>query len=780
MSSEIEILVVEDDLPDLRLLTELLERGGYRVRSTADPQLAIESALARPPGLILTDVRMPGIDGFEVCRRLKEDERTRDVPVIFVSALQDTEARMRGFEAGGIDFINKPFEEQEVLARVRTHALLQQMQKNLESLVDERTESLRRSEERYELAVAGSAAGIWDWDIRSGKVFYSDRFKELLGYTAQESWNNVSEFWDSLHPEDEQAVRAALDRHLAEGTPYRVDYRILTGSGNYSWFYARGQALWDEAGKPLRMAGSITDINQRKEAEEELRKREELYELVVEASEVGVWDWDLESGNVYLSERIRAFLGYAPDEEWKHVDVFWENIHPDDVQGVREAYGRLLEKDIPYNREYRIRTRSGEYRWFNARGKATRDETGKPVRVTGSATDITERRMSREKLMRSEHRFRALMEQSPLPIVIYTPDGKINQVNSAWLRLWDLNEEETEEIKAKYNILEDEQIVDLGIDRLIKRAFTGEQVIIPPIEYSGNRAMGEVRLEHIEAKTVWVQTHLAPVMNENREIIFIVLTHVDVTATKENEEEAQRQRESLARMSRVAQMEQMTGSIAHEINQPLTGILSSAQAGELAIGKGECDHDEMLTIMGEIVADAKRASEVIKGLREIYREQKAEHRPVDINALVGDTKQLLHSEFVMQKIELTTEYGEAGPMVSGNRVQIQQVLVNLAMNAAESLRDTAQDSRHVHVGTACGANEIRVWVEDSGPGIDEDKLETIFEPLATWKPGGTGMGLAISNSIVEAHGGRMWAENRPEGGTRVGFALPVMKEEKPA
>jgi PAS domain S-box-containing protein len=907
MGAEVEILVIDDDIPSLRLLTEILEREGYRVRSTGNPHLAVDSSLARPPGLIVADVRMREMNGFEVCRRLKEDERTRDVPVIFISALQDADAREQGFKAGGIDYITKPFQEQEVLARVRSHTRLRQTQQHMEEHVKERPaecqendkrlslifdtvgdvlfyirvepdeefrfvsvnhaflattgltneqvvgkciaevipepsiqlvrdnyrkairekrtvrweetsvypagekigdvtiapvvneegicthlvgsvhdvterrraeKTLRESKERYELAVRGSAAGIWDWDISSGTVFYSGRLKELLGYAADEPWSTTDDFWEKVHPDDMQSVRAAVEKHLEERTPYREDFRIKSRTGEYRWFYARGQALWDENGKPVRMAGSISDITDRKTAEEDLRKSRERYELVVEASGIGLWDWDLGSGRVYLSDTAKELLGYPPGEEWNNIDEFWEMIHPDDLQGVKAAVDEHFEKDIPYDRDYRFRTRSGgEYRWFNVRGRTVRDETGKPFRSLGAIADITERKQAREKTLRSEWRFRSLMEQSPLAMTLVTLEGKNIQVNSAWKKLWGFDDDMVAEVNQNYNLLNDDQLRNLGLADEVKKAFAGENVILPPIEYIGQQTVEDLDLQNVKAASVWIQIHLNPIRNEDEEIEFVVGTLVDVTALKEGEEEAHRQREALARVTRVARMEQMTGSIAHELNQPLTGILSSAQAGELAISKGECDHDEMLAIMGEIVGDAKRASEVIQGLREIYREQKLAHRPVDINALVEDTVLLLHSEFVMRKVELRTGCSPSGPMVSGNRVQLQQVLVNLAMNAAEAMKDTALESYDVQFGTAHEGNQVKAWVEDSGPGIDEDIIGSIFEPLATWKSGGTGMGLAISNSIIGAHGGRMWAENRPEGGTRVGFTLPVLEEE---
>ena len=249
---------------------------------------------------------------------------------------------------------------------------------------------------------------------------------------------------------------------------------------------------------------------------------------------------------------------------------------------------------------------------------------------------------------------------------------------------------------------------------------------------------------------------------------------MDITELRRAEQEAQEQREALARVDRTTSMGQLTGSISHELNQPLTGILSNAQAAEMMIESGHWEKDEMSEIMADIVADAKRAGDVIRNLRQLYREQRVEFLPIDINAIVKETTKLLHSEFIIQRVLLTTEYDSSMPWVNGNRIQIQQVLVNLVMNASQAMNDKAGEDRRIHIVTAYGTGEVKVWVEDNGSGIDPNVIDGIFEPLATWKPGHTGMGLAISNSIIKAHGGRMWAENKPEGGARVGFAVPII------
>ena len=415
MTVENDILVVDDEIPNLQLLAGLLEKEGYQVRPAEKAQTALEAALAKPPGLILLDVRMPDMDGFELCRRLKKDKRTQHVPILFVSALQDTETRVQGLEAGGVDFISKPFQEPEILARVKTHLQLHRMQQHLEQLVDERTRdldqtvsALQESDERYQLSLAGSGAGIWDWDILSDKVFFSVRLKQLLGYAPEEFRDTPDEFWGRLHPDDYASVRSAVDRHIEERVPFRIDYRLQTRSGEYRWYYARGQALWDETGQPTRMSGSIIDITTRKKAEEEI--------------------------------------------------------------------------------------------------------------------------------LSSETRFRSLIEQSPMPIEILSLDGKILQTNPSWNKLWAVDEVGAAETIKKYNMLTDPQLKNLGIDHLVEKAFSGEHVILPPIIYDANETVENFEIENLQGlKSPWIQCHLYPIKDTNGKLVNIINTYVDISDRKNTE-----------------------------------------------------------------------------------------------------------------------------------------------------------------------------------------------------------------------------------------------------
>jgi PAS domain S-box-containing protein len=170
--------------------------------------------------------------------------------------------------------------------------------------LNQKVRELQESEERYNLAVTGSAAGIWDWDLSSDTVHYSDRFKDLLEYAPEELSNSLDEFWNRLHPDDYRATRQAVDQHLEEQIPFRIDYRLQVKSGDYRWFHTRGQAIWDEAGKAMRMSGSLTDITDRKLAERKLATSEALLKGVLETSPDIIVTRDLDFRVTYFNQEF--------------------------------------------------------------------------------------------------------------------------------------------------------------------------------------------------------------------------------------------------------------------------------------------------------------------------------------------------------------------------------------------------------------------------------------------------------------------------------------------
>jgi len=405
MNFEDDILIVDDEIHSLRLLAELLEKEGYQVRPAEKAQTAIDSALAKPPGLILLDVRLPEMDGFEVCRHLKQDERTRHVPVIFVSALDDIEAKIQSFEAGGVDYISKPFQEQEILARVKTHMSLFRMQQHLEQLVEERTAEVAESE-------------------------------------------------------------------------------------------ARSRSFVENANETI----------------------------VVTQDEVVK----------YCNPKISELTDYSQEEMLSQgIDVF---IHPEDLEMVLSEYRARVSGERPTSSySTRIVTKGGQEKHVLV-NSALVDWDGKPATLA-LITDITEQELARKELKQSEERFRNLMEQSPLDIVIFTPEGQITEVNTAWMLNWDFQADEADKIFATYNMRTDSQYEDLGFAPLVERAFAGESIVLPPIHYIPSRELDKMGLEDIEARSRWIQCHLYSIKDKNGSVESVVAINMDITEQKQAETE---------------------------------------------------------------------------------------------------------------------------------------------------------------------------------------------------------------------------------------------------
>jgi len=254
---------------------------------------------------------------------------------------------------------------------------------------------------------------------------------------------------------------------------------------------------------------------------------------------------------------------------------------------------------------------------------------------------------------------------------------------------------------------------------------------------------------------------------------------IDITGRKQAEQEIVQQRNELAHVARVSTMSQLASSLAHELNQPLGAIMRNAEAGELFLQNPSPDLDEVRAILADIRKDDQRAGAVIDRMREWMKRREVERRRLDLNLLAGEVVTLVRPDAEKRRVRLAVETDPALPPVHGDRVQLQQVLLNLLLNGMDALDDNRPARRLVTVRTRPVGATVEVTVSDTGHGISADKLLRVFEPFFSTKPNGLGMGLAISRSIIEAHGGRLWAENNEAGGATFTFTLPAAEGGNP-
>jgi C4-dicarboxylate-specific signal transduction histidine kinase len=253
---------------------------------------------------------------------------------------------------------------------------------------------------------------------------------------------------------------------------------------------------------------------------------------------------------------------------------------------------------------------------------------------------------------------------------------------------------------------------------------------------------------------------------------------LDITDRLNAEAEARQQWEQLAHVTRIGIMGELTASLAHEINQPLTAIQSNAEAAQRFLSRSEPDIDEVRQILVDIVRDDTRASDIIRKIRALLKREAAAFAVLGLNDLIRDVLSLLRADSLLRELVITDDLFAGLPPVSADRIQIQQVIINLILNGAAAMKNSPPDRRKLILKTAIQEDRtVRVSVADFGTGVDESAIERLFEPFYTTKSEGLGMGLAISQTIINAHGGTLEASNNPEGGATFAFTLPAYQGE---
>ncbi len=374
------ILVVDDTTANLQLLTNLLTDQGYTVHPASDGELALEFVQSTLPDLIFLDIRMPGMGGYEVCRRLKADERTRAVPVIFISILEDERDKVKGFQAGAVDYITKPFQPEEVLARIRTHLQLRDLTVRLEQKVAERTrdlettnqqllleiaerklaeKGLRASEERFRRLANNARDMIYRMSLPDGSYEYvSPAARELSGYPPEAFCSSPQLMRKILHPDWHGYFEEQWSRLLGGDMPPTYEYPIIHKSGDVRWWNQRNILVRDDAGLAVAIEGIVTDITERKRAEEEIRKlNQELEQRVKDrTADLEAANEELEGFTYTVSHDLRAPL--------RHIDGFIELLgmkvrtaldeqgrhYMDAVSSAAQKMGLLVDDLLSFSR----------------------------------------------------------------------------------------------------------------------------------------------------------------------------------------------------------------------------------------------------------------------------------------------------------------------------------------------------------------------------------------------------------------------------------------------
>jgi PAS domain S-box-containing protein len=495
----------------------------------------------------------------------------------------------------------------------------------------------------------------------------------------------------------------------------------------------------------------------------ELEEVEFAYRIVTDFT----YDWEYwvnpDDTIRYMSASAERITGYTNQQFIDNPSLRWEIVVPEDRDIWDRHYAEERRDPKFYEVQFRIRRKDGEIRWIEHACQPVKSPSGEFWGLRVSNRDITPRKQAEEALRRSEQSLAEAQRIAHLG----NWDWNIATNELSWsdevYRIFGL---QPREFGATYEAFLASVHPD---DRGAVKKAVGESLDEPHTPYSIEhrvvRPDGSERIVHERGELTF---------DEAGKPVRMIGTVHDITELKRAEVESYRTRRELQRMERVSRMGELTASLAHELNQPLTAILSNARAALRFLQSDRLDLGELREILQDIANDDKRASDIIRGVRSMLKQEEVTQETISINGIVRDMISLFHSEAIIRNIAVEVDLVDVLPLVHVDRVQIQQVILNLIMNAAEIMSHSEPGDRKIILQTRPIAhNTVQVAVRDFGPGIAKKDLDHIFDPFFTTKRSGLGMGLSISRSIIEAHGGRIWVANNPDKGVTFYIQLPA-------
>ncbi|TMP94278.1 MAG: PAS domain S-box protein [Verrucomicrobia bacterium] len=542
-----------------------------------------------------------------------------------------------------------------------------------------------------------------------------------------------------------------------------IAWGIISIPLSVSLFYqAIVAAMACELSYDVLHAAKLTQQFQASEAA--LLESEARINLAANAANLGLWLWNIPGDELWVTEEWRKLFGFT-DSEPVTSDRWLQVVHPGDRERTKQLVQHMFEHGGEYENEYRITWLDGSTRWILGHGSVELDEPGKPAVARGVSRDITKRKIAEEELRESEGRFRTVADAAPVMIWMSGPDKLCIFFNKGWLDFTG----RTMEQELGNGWAEGVHADDLErCLEVYETSFNARQPFT--MEYRLRRNDGEYR---------WVLDSGTPRFAEDCAFVGYIGSCIDITARKQAELENQLQNMELARVGRVTLMGELAASLAHEVNNPIGAIVTNANAGQRLIAAGKINTEELKELLADIVADGHRAREVIQGVRNMVRKTEPSRSVIRINDTIDNLLRIVRADALGRQVTIAAEVDSDAGRVMADRVQLLQVLINLALNAFEAMSANRPDARRLVItGGRNGNGEIVVSLRDSGPGFPGAIGEQLFEPFFSTKAEGTGMGLAIARSIVEAHGGKLWGENCDDGGACFTFRLPEAKEDK--
>lgn len=641
------------------------------------------------------------------------------------------------------------------------------------TIAREAERKLRRTETYLAEAQRLSHTSSWAWDIHQRDfVYQSVEVYLLFGFDPVKDKGALSlqAFQDRILPEDRCRIFEMVAKAIREKENFEIDFRLGLPDGLIKHVHSVGRPVLNTDGDVIEVIGTHIDVTEQHAAKEtlqrafdEIRKSEDRLRLVIDTIPTLVWRAGPDGVPDFLNQPALDYTGLSPDQ----IALGWPRaFHPDDKKAMLVKWSAIRESGVRGALEARLRRFDGEYRWFLFQAEPLRDKSGNIVHWYGSSTDIEERKRAEEALRESEQRFRDYAETGSDWLWETAPDDKVISVSE------------------HVNIIGFKPSGLTGLTRWEIAADFG----LESEKWRQHRAMLEAHLPFRDfeytlkgtGSPVYVRTSGKPFFDAKGNFRGYRGTGTDITAAirADHAEQALREAQAeLAHVTRVTTLGELTASIAHEVNQPLAAVVVNAEACLRWLDRATPDLAAARKSAEWVINDGNRASEVIRHVRALARKTDTEKVSLDVNDVVRDVIALVKRELISHRIALRTELAAAPLEIQGDRVQLQQVMINLVMNGIDAMQPVVDRPRELVIRSGRDeTSRVFLSVTDCGVGISVDDPDQLFKAFFTTKPGGLGMGLSICRSIVEAHRGCLSVSRNEGPGATFQFALPLHQE----
>ena len=753
MNSRSHLLYLEDDLADVELLQAALQADGLACDITrVDTESGFLAALQQDGfDLILADYTLPSFDGLSAFRMARQQKP--DLPFIFVSGTIGEETAIEALKTGATDYVLKTRLSRlgPAVRRALREAGERRELRSAERELSEREAQIRR-------LVDASIVGIFIWDPEGQILEANDAFLGMMGYGREELLSGELRWTDLTPPEwIDHHERLWVPKLKMTGSlqPFEQEYIRKDGSRVPVLI---GAASFDESVN--RGVAFVLDLTERKRAEEAARRSERELRDVIETIPAVAWSALADGSNAFVNSRWTEFTGLSAEQT---AGSGWHAaIHPDDFQRHIDRWRMCVVTGEPLEIEVRMRSADGEYRWHLCHGVPLRNERGSIAKWYGVLTDIQDRKRAEEALKRSEFYLGEAQKLTHTGSWAWrVSDRNVVHLSEEWYRIFGLD--------RAHGAPNWEKQLDLvhPYDRLAWKN-TIERAIVEKTDYDVT-----FRIVLPGGIVKWIRTVGHPVLTATGDLVQFLGSSTDITDHKcaEQEHEKLRQVEAeLAHINRVSTLGEMAASMAHEIKQPIAAAITCANSCIEWLAHDPPNIERALAAATRIDRYGKRAAEIIDRIRSFYRKSPPQRELVDVNGIIQEMLTLLKGEAMRSSIVIRTDLAAELPKILVDPVQLQQVFMNLMLNGIEAMENSGGE---LTVQSELQDGQLRFSVSDTGSGLPVGSVDQIFSAFFTTKPQGSGMGLAISRSIVESHGGRLWATANDARGATFHFILPT-------